>query len=594
MQVTSPISTRSADLGHLTSPPVPGSTFHGYTGLPHDEADLLPGSGSGGYAPSDPQHSHSDPDPASVSIFQPVGYKPGDTLTQMVQAQTKSPLFDDGLSVEFVKGEVSGALGSGLRGIQRSGQWDGVAVSPAAQSAPGEKSTSKWMMHLGISDWGALQAPGQWLRSTPEGFKSDGAQTDTVQRPEIPPGHRALNAGDLALRGQNREGLWIAQRGARDALGSTFSVGLADSMPILGAHAVWGGDLRPQGAFPHRLHGSASIETENARGLNLEALRGRLEKMAFVDPMGGVWGSTRGTEVTDALGGHLLPAQVTPNQFEGYDLGTGEGMKNFLVDVSLARSLNMPLPRDMVATAQMIASSYFGESGSMGQTTRNILRANDQILSDRFLVNAGKMVISQALNERFGTHVDFSAVSKFEGGQMLKGYVPMKDGEVLGRSGVTIATGYDIGQMSETQLEELGFAKELEDKLRPYTNLTKADAVEFLRHNPLTIHRADAMQIDFAVKAQHLGAAIQAWNGSDPTQKFTDLTRAQQTVLFSRTFHQGTGMPQTAVAQDFYGAALRGRWVEAETALRAYDVSSKWYKNRVGLEADLLRKERSK
>ncbi len=428
----------------------------------------------------------------------------------------------------------------------------------------------------------------------PAGAKSDGVQTYTGRRPEVPPGHRALNAGDFVLPGHNREDLWIAQRGALDAFGSTFDDGFADSMRMLGLHAVWGGEQRLQGAFPHRLHGSASIQTEYARGLHLEALGVRLQTMAFVDPMGGVWGSMRDTEVTDAFGHHLLPAQVTPNKFEGYDLGTGEGMKNFLVDVSLARSLNMPLPPDMVATAQMIASTYFGESGSMSQTTRNILRANDQILSDRFLVNAGKMVISQALNERFGTHVDFSAVSKFEGGQMLKGYVPMKDGEVLGRSGVTIATGYDIGQMSETQLEELGFAKELEDKLRPYTNLTKADAVEFLRQNPLTIDRADAMQIDFAVKAQHLGAAIQAWNGSDPTQKFADLTRAQQTVLFSRTFHQGLGMPQTAVAQDFYGAALRGRWVEAETALRAYDVSANWYKNRVGLEADLLLKERSK
>ncbi|WP_298213049.1 hypothetical protein [Acidovorax sp.] len=102
------------------------------------------------------------------------------------------------------------------------------------------------------------------------------------------------------------------------------------------------------------------------------------------------------------------------------------------------------------------------------------------------------------------------------------------------------------------------------------------------------------MQIDFAVKVKHLGAAIQSWNGSDPTENFADLTRAQQTVLFSRTFHQGTGMPATSVAQGFYSAALQGRWVQAETALRAYDVAPQWYKNRVGSEANLLLKERSK
>ena len=89
-------------------------------------------------------------------------------------------------------------------------------------------------------------------------------------------------------------------------------------------------------------------------------------------------------------------------------------------------------------------------------------------------------------------------------------------------------------------------------------------------------------------------ARIQAWNDSDPTENFADLTRAQQTVLFSRTFHQGVGMPATSVAQGFYSAALQGRWVQAETALRAYDVTAKWYKSRVGAEANLLLKERSK
>jgi len=75
---------------------------------------------------------------------------------------------------------------------------------------------------------------------------------------------------------------------------------------------------------------------------------------------------------------------------------------------------------------------------------------------------------------------------------------------------------------------------------------------------------------------------------------FTDLTQAQQTVIFSRTFHQGVGMPNTRQAQDFYGAATQGRWLDAEVSLRNYPVRENWYKNRVGLEADLLLKERNR
>jgi GH24 family phage-related lysozyme (muramidase) len=102
------------------------------------------------------------------------------------------------------------------------------------------------------------------------------------------------------------------------------------------------------------------------------------------------------------------------------------------------------------------------------------------------------------------------------------------------------------------------------------------------------------MKIDFAVKSLHLRSAIQSWNNSDSDVTFTDLTQAQQTVIFSRTFHQGIGMPNTLEAQNFYSAATQGNWQAAETALRNYPVSANWYKNRVGLEADLLLKERTR
>jgi len=96
------------------------------------------------------------------------------------------------------------------------------------------------------------------------------------------------------------------------------------------------------------------------------------------------------------------------------------------------------------------------------------------------------------------------------------------------------------------------------------------------------------------VMRQHLEATRTTWDANRPegTPAFSDLSRAQQTVLFSRTYHQGPNMPQTAVAQEFYGAAQQGNWIRAEQALRDYQVTPTWYRTRVGAEADLLRAER--
>lgn len=206
-----------------------------------------------------------------------------------------------------------------------------------------------------------------------------------------------------------------------------------------------------------------------------------------------------------------------------------------------------------------------------------------------------------ALNSEFGTRVDFSKVSEFEGNQMLTGYVPTdQQGHVLGRSGLTIATGFDVGQFTLNQLQELGIPSDLLEIVKPYAGLTRIHALHALReaekrdgHGPI-ITKAQADLIDKVVKGYHLRAAKIAWNRKLPAggQKFEELTVAQQTVIFSRTFHQGPGMPDTTVAKKFYTAAQAGDWELAEKELRNYDVKPDWYKHRVHKEADLLAKER--
>jgi hypothetical protein len=318
---------------------------------------------------------------------------------------------------------------------------------------------------------------------------------------------------------------------------------------------------------------------------------------------GGSADNPSGIDWQTALGGMPIPnasnsespGSTAPNMYPDYDLGTKDGMRMFLDDVSWKRSAGESVSSDELNTAKTILSTYYGLDGSLNKALGAWDNLTGAQASDRFDMSTGRIIMYQALNEKFGTNIDFSALSRFEGGQQLNGYVPQKkNGEVLGNSGVTIATGFDIGQMNDNQLAKLGLPQGLTNKLSSYTELTKGDAVDALKDEPLSVTRGEAMKIDFAVKSLHLRSAIQSWNNSDSDVTFTDLTQAQQTVIFSRTFHQGIGMPNTLEAQNFYSAATQGNWQAAETALRNYPVSANWYKNRVGLEADLLLKERTR
>lgn len=186
------------------------------------------------------------------------------------------------------------------------------------------------------------------------------------------------------------------------------------------------------------------------------------------------------------------------------------------------------------------------------------------------------------------------------GGQRAKGYLPIHTtgehkGEVIGQSGITFATGFDVGQLDKADLKRYSFPKDIEDKLLPFVSAKKEAARKLLPLAQKTVLSAQQLNlIDFKVKGVHLQSAIRSWDSRKQkgTPSFCELSPAQQTVLLSRTFHQGTGMPTVPVSQKFYQAALKNSWVAAENHLRSYHVTDKSYLNRVHNEADLLKKER--
>jgi hypothetical protein len=131
--------------------------------------------------------------------------------------------------------------------------------------------------------------------------------------------------------------------------------------------------------------------------------------------------------------------------------------------------------------------------------------------------------------------IDFSFIASLEGGPATKGYVPDAGNS---RSGVTIATGFDLGQRKLADLQALALPDGLLERLRPYLGLIGPAAVTQLATLPLVISVAEAQQIDEAFKEpfiNRLAASYAKSGGGD----FAQLPPQMQTVTASVAFQYG-------------------------------------------------------
>jgi WXG100 family type VII secretion target len=175
--------------------------------------------------------------------------------------------------------------------------------------------------------------------------------------------------------------------------------------------------------------------------------------------------------------------------------------------------------------------------------------------------------------------VDWGFISDREGGQALDGYVPAPE---VSKSGVTVGTGFDIGQRTESDIDAMDIPDTLKEKLKPYAGLIKQDAVDFLADNPLTITQEEATALDKAVKQKALDTLVTRYDNATTGTKFADLPQEMQTVLASVEFQYGS---MSAKTPNFWKMVTEQRWDDAIAELR--DFGDK-YPTRRGLEADLL------
>ena len=152
------------------------------------------------------------------------------------------------------------------------------------------------------------------------------------------------------------------------------------------------------------------------------------------------------------------------------------------------------------------------------------------------------------------TKVNLAFLSAMEGGPVCIGYVPDPDGSM---SGVTIATGFDLGQCNAEQLDRM-LTPYLAEKLRPYVGVKKHAAVELLNEKPLKVKSCDADIIDRCIKADAIKTLERLYDLYSDI-KFSELPEHAQTVIFSVGYQYGN-LPvrcpkfwKLAVNQDYQG-----------------------------------------
>ncbi len=117
----------------------------------------------------------------------------------------------------------------------------------------------------------------------------------------------------------------------------------------------------------------------------------------------------------------------------------------------------------------------------------------------------------------------------------MNAYVPMSKDVPLGKSGVTVASGFDLGQHNHRDLSGLALGPELEAKLKPYLGLTKWQAINELRKTPLTLSKKEVELINDRVLSSKIDGIIKLV-GVDTWAK---LDKGLRTVLASVGFQYG-------------------------------------------------------
>src|SRR5690606_36295951 len=139
------------------------------------------------------------------------------------------------------------------------------------------------------------------------------------------------------------------------------------------------------------------------------------------------------------------------------------------------------------------------------------------------------------------------------------------------KSGVTIATGFDLGQRDENDLARLGLSPALVTKSKPYLGKKGISAVEFLRKKPLVITSDQSTSIDKAVKSVHVKSLKSRYSSSSHNSAKKDLfylPAEAQTVIASVSLQYRTNLSLSA--PKFRKSPSTQNWSSTVKGLKAF------------------------
>lgn len=171
------------------------------------------------------------------------------------------------------------------------------------------------------------------------------------------------------------------------------------------------------------------------------------------------------------------------------------------------------------------------------------------------------------------SNIDFKFIGEREGNK-LKGYVPNAKNS---KSGVTIASGFDLGARSLSDLQ--GLPQDIIDLLQPFLGLKGAEASEVASNLKVSNTQSDIIN-DFA-KKEVTEKLSKRWKEATG-QEFSELPMNKATTVASVAFQYGNLETETP---NFWRQVTSGDWSAAEKNLRDFQDD---YGTRRNLEADYL------
>lgn len=199
---------------------------------------------------------------------------------------------------------------------------------------------------------------------------------------------------------------------------------------------------------------------------------------------------------------------------------------------------------------------------------------------------------------------DLEYISQFlnrpsvEGQRQTRGYIPARPGNfygnanqdperytAIGASGVTIATGCDLGQTDAPTLRGYGISSGTVNQLIPYIGKKRGQAIAKLAQLPLVVSPAAAAELDRCVHQGYLDRYVRPAYEKAAGVIFDDLPVQAQAVIFSCCYQKGCG----GVRRDWprlWGYLTRQDWLGAAHELRH---GFREYAGRRRIEGDLLR-----